>query len=94
MAWRRRIARDIQDLIDSGHAVEGENGGEYNLESFQVKLKGPDDTPYANCTWMLRFTIPEGFPFSSPSVGFVQRIFHPNVDEESGTICLDALNKA
>jgi ubiquitin-conjugating enzyme E2 H len=95
MAWKRRISRDIKDLIDSGFKVTGENNAEeYTLNSFLTTVTGPPDTPYEGCVWNVRFTITEGFPFSSPSVGFAQRIYHPNVDEESGSICLDTLNKA
>ena len=95
MSWQKRIARDIKDLIDGGFEVRDEKGGtEYEMSYFIVKIKGPAETPYENCFWSLRFTIPEKFPFSSPSVGFIQRIYHPNVDEESGTICLDALNSS
>ena len=95
MSWRKRIVRDLNDLKNSGYTVIGENGEEeHPLNLFLVCMEGPKDTPYENCSWQLRFTIPEGYPFQSPSVGFVQRIMHPNVDEASGSICLDALNKA
>ena len=95
MAWKRRISRDINELVENGFKVTGDNGKEeFSLNSFVTTVTGPVDSPYSDCVWNVRFTITDGFPFSSPSVGFTQRIFHPNVDEESGSICLDALNKA
>lgn len=95
MSWRKRITRDLNELHSSGYEVCGDDGAaEPALNLFLVTLKSPKDTPYENTLWQLRFTIPEGYPFVSPSVGFAQKIMHPNVDEASGSICLDALNKA
>jgi len=96
--WMKRIARDIKELKESGHIVYKDEfmkefDDDCDYKTFVVLLKSPPEGYYKGFTWRLRFEIQDKYPFKSPSVGFVDKIYHPNVDEASGTICLDVLNK-
>jgi|APCry1669192647_1035423.scaffolds.fasta_scaffold00386_12 ubiquitin-protein ligase len=61
-----------------------------NLCDFNIKLKGPKNTPYQGGIFTLNFSV-KNFPTEMPSVKFITKIMHPNVNYNSGTICLDIL---
>jgi ubiquitin-conjugating enzyme E2 D/E/ubiquitin-conjugating enzyme E2 H len=62
----------------SDYKVEMINDG---MQEFFVEFSGPKDSIYEGGVWKIRVELPDAYPYKSPSVGFITKIYHPNVDE-------------
>lgn len=90
MSGKRRIEKDVMDLMMSNHEVSLIDD---SIQQFHVIFKGPKDTPYAGGQWKVRVELPDQYPIKSPSIGFINKIYHPNIDESLGSVCLDVINQ-
>ncbi|KAF1363267.1 putative ubiquitin conjugating enzyme Ubc8 [Lizonia empirigonia] len=99
---KRRIETDVGDICTQRVEIRARaNRGLFagnivtlvNDNKFYVRFKGPEDTPFQGGLWKIHVELPDQYPYKSPSIGFVNRIFHPNIDELSGSVCLDVINQ-
>ncbi|KAK6142794.1 hypothetical protein DH2020_023142 [Rehmannia glutinosa] len=79
----KRREMDLMKLMMSDYKVEMINDGS----------GGSIRCPYHGGVWKIRVELPDAYPYKSPSIVFINKMYHPNVDEMSGSVCLDVINQ-
>lgn len=77
-AASKRKEKDIMKLLISDYKVER---NEENPNDFLVEFFGPKGSSYEGGKWLIHVLLPDAYPYKSPSIGFSNRIYHPNIDE-------------
>lgn len=74
----KRKEKDVMKLLMSDYKVIRSNE---NPNDFTVEFPGPKDSFYEGGKWFVHVLLPDAYPFKSPSIGFTNKLYHPNVDE-------------
>ncbi|KAH0830281.1 ubiquitin-conjugating enzyme-domain-containing protein [Lanmaoa asiatica] len=62
-----------------------------NLFEWAGTIEGAAGTIYAGLTFRISISFPSNYPYTAPAIKFDTPCYHPNVDIQSGAICLDIL---
>ena len=92
MQFKNRLLKEIKDAQTSkGHETIDLSCINDDMLAWQAKIKGPEDSPFATGTFVVRIQVPREYPLVAPTASFSTKVFHPNVHFSSGEICLDIL---
>lgn len=92
---RRRMAQDHAALRDSpppDYFFLNEDGAD-DLTILSLYLVGPATTPYESGLFNIFLRLPKTYPLEPPVVFFHTKIFHPNVNDKTGAVCVDTLKR-
>ncbi|KAG6507069.1 hypothetical protein ZIOFF_032409 [Zingiber officinale] len=79
----KRREMDLMKLMMGDYKVEMPND---KMQVFFVDFHGPKESLYQGGVWRVRVELPDAYPYKSPSIGFVNKMYHPNVDEMSDLV--------
>ena len=87
----RRIYKEYEELQKANETELGVKMVGDNIHKWKAYIKGPNGTPYDGAIFKFDIEFPSDYPLKPPKLRFITPVWHPNFDEDSGSICLDIL---
>mmetsp|Transcript_38629 Transcript_38629/g.27961 ORF Transcript_38629/g.27961 Transcript_38629/m.27961 type:complete len:152 (-) Transcript_38629:79-534(-) len=86
-----RLTKEMNDLNKNpiaGTTIEtvGDDVFKWN-----VRLDGPEGTPYIGGRFQVLLDFGDSYPFKPPKINFQTKIYHPNIKTDTGEICMQAI---
>ncbi|KAF1356806.1 hypothetical protein BDV97DRAFT_365522 [Delphinella strobiligena] len=93
----RRLAADHANLhnndLPPNYLFDPKVDPSSDLTVLDILLAGPQSTPYEAGLFKLHLSIPPTYPTDPPKAFFRTKIFHPNIEPETGAVCVETLKR-
>merc|ERR1719193_687370 len=89
----RRVNKELKSLRKNPIDGVAVNPNEDDLTVLHAKISGPAETPFEGGTFVIRLRLGRDFPHAPPKAEFLTKVFHPNVEPDSGQICVNTLKR-
>jgi ubiquitin-conjugating enzyme E2 S len=63
------------------------------VEAFKLLALCAEGTPFDEGIFKLRLLLPDDFPNSAPRAEFITPVFHPNINQSTGAVCVNTLKR-
>ena len=92
MNCNKRLRKELEALAKNADSSILLNAKEDNLREWKGVIKGPEGSPYENYSFELSISVGHEYPMSPPTIKFVTKCFHPNVNFEVCNFDLNIVN--
>ena len=87
-----RIRKEIEEIyLDPPENVSAGPIDDKDIYHWEAVITGPEETDYKDGVFLLDIVIPKEYPYKPPKCVFKTKIWHPNIDPDSGSICITVL---
>ncbi|XP_028402984.1 ubiquitin-conjugating enzyme E2 2-like [Dendronephthya gigantea] len=85
---KKRILKEFQTIQASKpHGIEVSVPTD-SIYIWEAKFAAPDQSLYKGATLKIQIVLPEEYPLSPPTIRFLTPVFHVNIEQSSGHVCL------
>ncbi|EDO08552.1 putative ubiquitin-conjugating enzyme peroxin-4 [Babesia bovis T2Bo] len=88
---RNRLLKELKESSrtdDPNIRLEPVNS---NIHHWHAYIRGLKNSPYEKGIFKLNILCPPNYPINPPAVKFITKCFHPNINFETGELCMDIL---
>ena len=90
----KRLAGDLKNLKKKPiEGITAEPIDENDLTKWKGRVEGAKGTPFEGGYFHFKINIPENYPFEPPEVKMITKVYHPNINSQTGNICVNILEK-
>jgi ubiquitin-conjugating enzyme E2 D/E len=87
----KRILKELADIQrDPPDGVAAGPENESDIKIWRARILGLKDSPYEGGEFYLKVQFHDDYPFSPPTIHFITKMYHPNINERGG-MCLGVL---
>ncbi|CAB4036406.1 Hypothetical predicted protein [Paramuricea clavata] len=85
---KKRILKEFQTIQASKpHGIEVSMPSD-NICIWEAKFAAPEQSLYKGANLKTQVVLPEEYPLSPPTIRFLTPVYHVNIDQSSGQVCL------